>query len=74
MVFMPRIDLWAIETVRKEAEPTDTYQDTQTMSSVSEVDMTRIASEAWNLFIEQVESGTAASSLIIMVRLRMTFS
>ncbi|XP_042427691.1 uncharacterized protein LOC122015081 [Zingiber officinale] len=68
MIYMPRIDLWAIET----AESTETYLDTCHVSTVSEVNgAVRVASEAWNLFIEQVDSLTAPASLIIMATCEM---
>lgn len=71
MIYMPRIDLWAIETLRKEPEYNDSGPETCKLSAVSVVnDVIRIASEAWNLFVEQVDSVTAPASLIIMVRLR----
>lgn len=67
MIYMPRIDLWAIGT----AESTEACLDTCNVSTVSEVNgVVRVASEAWNLFIEQVDSLTAPASLIIMVRKR----
>lgn len=66
MIYMPRIDLWAIETT----ESTETYLDTCNVSTVSEVNgVVRVASEAWNLFIGQVNSLIAPASVIIMVRL-----
>ncbi|CAD5190665.1 unnamed protein product [Musa acuminata subsp. malaccensis] len=72
MIYMPRIDLWAIETLRKEPEYNDSGPETCKLSAVSVVnDVIRIASEAWNLFVEQVDSVTAPASLIIMATCEM---
>ncbi|WOK99269.1 hypothetical protein Cni_G07981 [Canna indica] len=71
MIYMPRIDLWAIETRRKEPEHTDIYLENCAVSESELDDVMIIASEAWNLFTEQVDSVAVPSSLIIMATCEM---
>lgn len=76
MLYMPMIDLWAVETNEKasedECEPSEVgiehglcpnafVEDTQSQTAV------RKASYLWTSFIEQVESIRVNSSLIILV-------
>ncbi|XP_061361248.1 uncharacterized protein LOC133305130 [Gastrolobium bilobum] len=67
VVFMPRIDLWAVETHFQMSETTDSCS---TLHASSEMEKScqasRRVSHAWMSFIEQVESIGVSSSLMIL--------
>lgn len=83
MLYMPRIDLWAVETYEKasedECEPSEVgiehglcpnafVEDTQSQTAVRKV------SYLWTSFIEQVESIRVNSSLIILATAEIPIS
>lgn len=74
-MFMPRIDLWAVETIPQFSEDESDSSSLPTISSkevskqmVETQDFGRTASQAWSSFIEQVESVSVNTSLVILVK------
>lgn len=72
---MPRMDLWAIDEIHgKDAKHNEISPSTIALSPASEAeDIRKVTSEAWNLFLEQVNSVSASASIIILVSLISTF-
>lgn len=82
MVFMPRIDLWAVETETplKEEVKCDDDSVKENASSVRpetvekmELQYSFRVSHAWNTFLEQVESLRVSTKMIILVCLTSYF-
>lgn len=78
VVFMPRIDLWAVETHYDVASEVDTSKKMETefpeQQGLSEEmagpkGLQQSSSQAWNSFIEQAESVCVNTSLVVVVRL-----
>ncbi|KAF8391293.1 hypothetical protein HHK36_023595 [Tetracentron sinense] len=83
IVYMPRIDLWALETCRQVAEKendscltdhqvAENENDSFSKACKSEEreepqDLVENASQAWNSFVEQVDSMCMSASLMILV-------
>lgn len=72
IIYMPRIDLWAIDEIHEmEAKHTEIHPETGKSSSVSgDNDRRKYSSEAWNSFVEQIDSSCASESIIVLVWLR----
>ncbi|MCL7040029.1 hypothetical protein MKW94_029284 [Papaver nudicaule] len=68
IIYLPRIDLWAMEVNNMVAESESDISDNAYKSTDTSVayDARRIASQAWNTFIEQVDSTCLSTSLIIL--------
>ncbi|XP_026412168.1 uncharacterized protein LOC113307916 [Papaver somniferum] len=68
IIYLPRIDLWAMEANNLVAESESDTSDNAYKSTDTTVayDARRTASQAWNTFIEQVDSTCLSTSLIIL--------
>ncbi|KAM7250767.1 hypothetical protein ACFE04_022650 [Oxalis oulophora] len=66
MVFMPRIDLWAVEPFTQVIE-------NELSDIVEPQGPSKCCSHAWSLFIEQMESMCASSSLMILATSEIPF-
>ncbi|KAF8413815.1 hypothetical protein HHK36_001808 [Tetracentron sinense] len=68
IIYMPRIDLWAIETHRQVAEmENDSCPKVFISAETAEPpDVLENASQAWNSFVEQVDSMCLSASLMIL--------
>lgn len=76
MVFMPRIDLWAVETETPLNEEVECDDDSLKENSSPvrpetvekmELQYSSRVSHAWNTFLEQVESLRVSTKMIILV-------
>ncbi|KAL6975434.1 hypothetical protein U1Q18_024229 [Sarracenia purpurea var. burkii] len=79
MIFMPRIDLWAIETFnqadRKESASDSTNPElSERQSQPVSRDACQRMSHIWSLFIEQVESICVSTSLMILATSEVPFA
>ncbi|CBI20249.3 unnamed protein product, partial [Vitis vinifera] len=66
MLFLPRIDLWAIETSDQDDEECSSSTDHQSSEEEFCITNSQRASHAWRSFIEQVDSMCVSTSLIIL--------
>ncbi|KAI3989353.1 hypothetical protein MKX01_026936 [Papaver californicum] len=68
IIYLPRIDLWAMEANNMVSESESDTSDNAYKSTDTTVayDARRTASQAWNIFIEQVDSTCLSTSLIIL--------
>ncbi|OVA11216.1 AAA+ ATPase domain [Macleaya cordata] len=68
IIYLPRIDLWAVETNHMVAETESEICENVYKSTDTAVphDATRTVSQAWNTFVEQVDSTCLSASLIIL--------
>lgn len=82
MVFMPRIDLWAVETETQLDEEVECDDDSVKENSSPvrpetvekmELQYSSRVSHAWNTFFEQVESLRVSTKMIILVCLTSYF-
>ena len=71
IIYMPRIDLWAVDKVHSQTEDTMLNMDTSDLAS-STINHTRKCSEAWNALVEQMDSLLASVSISVLVRLIYT--
>lgn len=72
ILYMPRIDLWAIEAPHHVAkEETDSHITNSEMKDASNLidddQLVQSASHSWSLFVEQVDSIYPSTSVIILV-------
>lgn len=68
---MPRIDLWAIdETCGEDAKQSEGSPNACKSSGEVGVDAAKNSSQAWNSFVEQVDSVCASGSINILVSFR----
>lgn len=69
VVYMPRLDLWAVDEVDQQDIGESTYQKTgKAFSGESLGNTANRSSLAWDSFIEQMDSMSGSSSLIVLVR------
>nr|CAD1823823.1 unnamed protein product [Ananas comosus var. bracteatus] len=75
IIYMPRIDLWAIDEIHEmEAKHTEIHPETGKSSSVSgDNDRRKYSSEAWNSFVEQIDSSCASESIIVLATCELQF-
>ncbi|XP_072966361.1 uncharacterized protein [Typha angustifolia] len=72
VIYMPRLDLWAIDEFHEpEGEHCEIPQTIKSPPQEGTDDRTRIPSEAWNSFIEQVDSVCASATMIILATCEM---
>nr|XP_043627896.1 uncharacterized protein LOC122599445 [Erigeron canadensis] len=71
MVFMPRIDLWAIETCHRVSE--DNCVSSKSVGLSDADDLVSRASDLWRSFVEQAESIFISSSLMILATTEVPF-
>ena len=71
IIYMPRIDLWAVDKVHSQTEDTMLNMDTSDLAS-STTNHTRKCSEIWNALVEQMDSLLASVSISVLVRLIYT--
>ncbi|KAL5738150.1 hypothetical protein ACOSP7_030911 [Xanthoceras sorbifolium] len=66
LVFMPRIDLWAVATLQHETEKSDSSPSSHSLTESNESEGFQGPSHAWSSFVEQVESMCVSTSLMIL--------
>ncbi|XP_077251357.1 P-loop containing nucleoside triphosphate hydrolases superfamily protein [Tasmannia lanceolata] len=73
IIYMPRIDLWAMDETHHQTTEKDSSLCSKTFKSpkVGLSDAVGNASEAWNSFVEQVESMSMFASLMILATCEM---
>ncbi|XP_010919242.1 uncharacterized protein [Elaeis guineensis] len=72
IIYMPRIDLWAIdETCGEDAKQSEGSANACKSSQELGVDVAKNSSQAWNSFVEQVDSVCASGSINILATCEM---
>lgn len=68
VIYMPRIDLWALETQQiDEHEDGSCANMCETSDTEGPGDVKKTASRVWSSFMEQVDSISLSASLMILV-------
>lgn len=74
LVFMPRIDLWAIETLQQvngiDSSLTNSPPSSSNESTLAESMDFQGPSHAWSSFVEQVESLSVTTTVMILVQVQ----
>ncbi|CAA6671537.1 unnamed protein product [Spirodela intermedia] len=72
VVYMPRLDLWAVDEVDQQDTEESTYQKTgKAFSREAPGNTANRSSLAWDSFIEQMDSMSGSSSLIVLATCEM---
>ncbi|MQM03807.1 hypothetical protein Taro_036590 [Colocasia esculenta] len=71
VVYMPRIDLWAVDEDQQNGEESTCHKTFKSAKREDLDDVAKHSSQAWDCFVEQLDSLSRSSSLIILATCEM---